>query len=169
MATNEADKRNEVDTERAVRCEVKKTEEANRPKTADTAGSQLNTPVEPFHAPLTLIVKNLASPQASVIVGVYGLQNKFLNENDQLRRYKFKPADSSLLVQINDLGYGQLALAIYQDLNEDDKINRNIIGIPVEPYAFSNNYKPIIRPPVFKDCSFAYNDTDNTVVISLIR
>jgi uncharacterized protein (DUF2141 family) len=48
-------------------------------------------------------------------------------------------------------------------------INTNKPGIPTKPYAFLNNYKPIIRAPEFGDCKFAYTGNNDTLVISLIN
>ncbi len=44
---------------------------------------------------------------------------------------------------------GQLAVAAFQDLNNDGKLNRNRYGIPLEPYGFSNGAKGDRGPPSF--------------------
>jgi uncharacterized protein (DUF2141 family) len=119
--------------------------------------------------PLTLIVSNLVSDDAPVIIGVYGPKNDFLNEKDQLKVYKFVPKGKTLTAQIKDLSYGDFAMAIYQDVNSNGKIDKNGIGVPKEPYAFSNNYKPVIKAPNFKNCQFSYNKDSNTVKMKMIR
>ena len=60
-------------------------------------------------------------------------------------------------------------MAIYQDVDGDGKITKNLIGIPKEPYAFSNNYKPTIKAPSFNDCKFTYSAKSNTVNMKLIQ
>ena len=119
--------------------------------------------------PLTVIVNNLESPSAPVEMSVYGPHNKFLDTNDQLKKYRFKPQDGKLVAKISDLSYGEFALALYQDVNSDGKIDKNFVGIPEEPYAFSNNYKPVIKAPTFKDCKFDYSPKTNTVNVSLLK
>lgn len=121
------------------------------------------------HAPLTLIVTNLASRTGPVIVGVYNSKNKFPDPKDQLKLYKFTPDSTTLTAEITDLGFDTYALAIYQDVNSNGKIDKNIIGIPTEPYAFSNNYRPTIKAPAFKNCSFEYNTLKDTVRMKMIR
>lgn len=127
-----------------------------------------NEPVEK-RKPLTLVINNLESTTAPVIVGVYGTKNKFPDLKDQLKIYSFKPHGKELSAEIANLKFGTYALAIYQDVNSSGKIDKNLIGIPTEPYAFSNNYKPTIKAPGFADCSFNYNATENTVTMSLIK
>jgi uncharacterized protein (DUF2141 family) len=119
--------------------------------------------------PLTIIVTNLASPTGPVIVGVYSSKNKFPDPKDQLKQYKFTPHDTQLTAQITDLPVGTYAMAIYQDVNSNGKIDKNLIGIPTEPYAFSKNYKPTVKAPGFKDCCFDYQAKNDTVTMKMIR
>jgi uncharacterized protein (DUF2141 family) len=119
--------------------------------------------------PLTLIVKNLQSPTAPVTIGVYGTENKFPDPKDQLKEYVFKPKSGQLIVKVKDLPYGIYALAIYQDENSNGKIDKNFLGIPTEHYAFSNNYKPTVKAPAFKDCQFTYSATTSSVTMTLIK
>ena len=123
----------------------------------------------PTRVPLTLVITNLASPKAPVIVGVYGTKNKFPDPKDQLKVYKFMPDSISLTATITDLPFDTYALAIYQDVNSNGKIDKNLIGIPTEPYAFSNNYKPTVKAPAFKNCQFAYGTSNSTVNMKMIK
>ena len=119
--------------------------------------------------PLTLVITNLETPTGSVIVGVYAPENNFPGENDQLKVYKFKPDSLTPTVHITDLPYGTYALAIYQDVNENGKIDKNWVGIPTEPYAFSNNVRPLLKAPDFDDCKFNYDADSESVEMDMIR
>ena len=119
--------------------------------------------------PLTLIVHNLASTTAPVIVGVYGTKNKFPDPKDQLKEYKFKPKGKVLTAKITNLKFGTYALALYQDVDNNGKINKNFIGVPTEPYAFSRNYKPKVKAPDFDDCKFDYSAKSNKLSLTMIK
>lgn len=119
--------------------------------------------------PLTLVIKNLASATAPVTVSVYGTENKFPVAKNELKIYKLKPHRKVLTAKITDLKYGTYALATYQDVNKNGKIDQNFIGVPKEPYAFSQNYKPTIKAPNFDDCKFEYNEKNNIITINMIR
>lgn len=43
------------------------------------------------------------------------------------------------------------AISVYQDLNKDGVLNKNMFGIPKEPYGFSNNARGKMGPPKFED------------------
>jgi uncharacterized protein (DUF2141 family) len=119
--------------------------------------------------PLNLTIENLGSPTAPVLIGLYGTGNKFLNETDTFKKYKFVPNGDILTASITDLDYGTYAMALFQDMDNDGKIERNFIGIPKDPYAFSNNVRPAFKAPSFEDCCFEYSEDENTVEISMIR
>lgn len=141
--------------------------------TGHTTGERLmndiNKAIEDSQKPLKLVITNLASKTAPVILSLYNMQNKFLDEKDVLKHLELVPNGETLVAEIKDLQYGQFAIATYQDVNSDGKINQNLIGLPTEPYAFSNNYKPVIRAPRFSDCKFDYDAVSNTVTIAMIR
>ena len=119
--------------------------------------------------PLTINVTNLKSKTAIIVIGLYATSNKFLDENDQLQEYRIKPKNGKFSAKITNQKYGEFGMAIYQDVDGDGKITKNLIGIPKEPYAFSNNYKPTIKAPSFNDCKFTYSAKSNTVNMKLIQ
>ncbi len=45
-------------------------------------------------------------------------------------------------------------MTVFQDLNANGKMDKNWLGIPKEPYGFSNNPKMSFGPPSFKDSLF---------------
>lgn len=67
-----------------------------------------------------------------------------------------------------DLPQGEYAVSTYQDVNNNGKLDRYIIGKPKEPYGFSNNVKPF-GPPNYKDCKFSLANSPKTISISLIH
>ena len=47
-----------------------------------------------------------------------------------------------IIVNSETVGYqGDYAVAIIQDLNENEKLDKNFLGIPKEPYGFSGKWK----------------------------
>lgn len=59
---------------------------------------------------------------------------------------------------------GRYGFAIYQDINRDGRLNRNIIGLPTEPVAFSNNAVIRFGPPSFQDAAVDISANSETVV-----
>ena len=46
------------------------------------------------------------------------------------------------------------AISVFQDSNVDGILNKNMFGVPKEPYGFSNNKYGKFGPPNFEDVSF---------------
>ena len=136
---------------------------------ADTTTTKTDTTEKAAIVPLRLMVDKLVTNEGEVEIGVYTPKNKFPDEKDKFKVYRFKPENLKVDVEIKDLPYGEYAFAIYHDENNNGKIDKNMIGIPKEPYAFSNNYKPTIKAPSFKDCNFTYSEKSNEVKISLLN
>lgn len=60
---------------------------------------------------------------------------------------------------IDDLSRGEYALLVYYDENDNKRIDKNFIGIPVERIGFSNRYTPR-APPSFSRAAFVINEDE---------
>ena len=49
------------------------------------------------------------------------------------------PADGPVVARFDHLPAGDYAVKAFHDVNGDGQMNANPFGIPIEPYAFSNN------------------------------
>ncbi len=49
---------------------------------------------------------------------------------------------------------GTYAVKVFQDVDGDGKMGTNALGIPNEPYGFSNNAMGNFGPPSFKEAAF---------------
>jgi len=79
------------------------------------------------------------------------------------------PAGAQDLHIDTDLPPGIYAVSVYEDLNGNHKLDRNILGIPREPVGASNNPKGRIGPPRFSDCAFRLGAAAQTITITLVR
>jgi uncharacterized protein (DUF2141 family) len=78
-------------------------------------------------------------------------------------------ANQQNLLTINNLPLGTYAIAIYQDVNGNGKLDTNLFGAPKEPYAFSNNIAPVFKAPSFEKCSFNITQTKQQIAITLLH
>ncbi|NQU40455.1 MAG: MipA/OmpV family protein [Lentisphaerae bacterium] len=69
------------------------------------------------------------------------------------------PLDGRELFCIGDLSAGNYALLVYLDENDNCRLDRNFIGIPREPLAFSNGYRPK-GPPSYRRAAFELTDEE---------
>lgn len=71
--------------------------------------------------------------------------------------------------QFKDLAYGDYAIAIYQDVNGNGKLDTGTFGIPSEPFAFSNNFRPKWGGPSYEKCKFDFVKDKQVVEIAIIN
>jgi uncharacterized protein (DUF2141 family) len=122
-----------------------------------------------LHAPLTIIIKNLASTSAPVVVGIYKSKYTFLSKESRVKEYTFIAKKGTLTAHITDINYGEIAVAVYQDMNSNGGFDKNFLGLPKEGYCFSNNFRPIVKAPCFNDCKFNYDSATNTMTMFMIK
>lgn len=72
------------------------------------------------------------------------------------------------IFNITSIPKGLYAIALYQDINNNGELDTNFLGIPKEPYAFSNNKKPGLSAPSFDKCSFDFSENNQLVSVTLL-
>lgn len=118
---------------------------------------------------LTVVVRNIKYSN-TIRIGVFTSEKTFLKESEAWYQYSLSPKDKqeSVTMNITDLPPGEYGVAIYQDINEDNRFNRNFLGIPTEPYGVSNNVKPMFAPPSYEECRFTFRSSQ-TKIINLVN
>ena len=76
------------------------------------------------------------------------------------------PASQNTVV-LKDLPAGDYAFAVYHDVNSNGKMDTNLLGIPTEDYAFSNNALGKMGPPNYQMARFTLPAAGATVRVSL--
>ncbi|MEL7335081.1 MAG: DUF2141 domain-containing protein, partial [Planctomycetota bacterium] len=60
-----------------------------------------------------------------------------------------------------------IAVAVYHDVNDDSQLNKNVLGIPLEPYGFSNNARKMTGPPSFQDAAVQLKLPTTEITVSV--
>jgi uncharacterized protein (DUF2141 family) len=130
---------------------------------------------------LRVTVEGIRSAQGTILIGLYDNresfekaleasdQEGFLNDPDRFAAVALRAnAAMRSTVVFSNLEPGAYAAVAFHDENGNGKLDRNFLGIPAEPYGFSNNAKGILGPPTFDDAVMLLGDGDNAVRIKLI-
>jgi uncharacterized protein (DUF2141 family) len=111
---------------------------------------------------LTLEVRGIEHPVGNVYVAVYNSQELFMKQ--PIAAFGAAVRDSVLTIPCQGLPTGEYALSLFQDENDNKKLDTAVMGIPTEKYGFSNNAVGVMGPPPYKKCSFTLRrDTILTV------
>ncbi len=106
-------------------------------------------------ATIALRIHNISVPKGSIRVAVFASEADFKAEQNAVFSRVIPLTDQSdVHLRIPLDASRPHAIAVYHDINDNGKLDRSILGIPKEPYAFSNNPKSKWEAPTFSEISF---------------
>lgn len=118
---------------------------------------------------LTLNITNIQHNNGILRIGVYDPNHGFGSEEEKPTYWKLIPITKLENQTVTfEVPSGRYAVAVYHDLNENKKLDKNRVGFPKEPYGFSNNYRPKFSRPTFANCAFEIGDSPKTMTIKLL-
>lgn len=106
-------------------------------------------------AELTINISGIKEQKGSIQLGLYDNDENFPKENLEFITVRFDADSAMVTYVIPDLPHGDYAIAFYHDINDNGKINKNWLGIPTEPYGFSNNVRVRFSAPSFEKTKFS--------------
>lgn len=116
----------------------------------------------------TIIFANLNKKKGKLYIGWYTNAGDFLKEDKAvLKRIVDVSGKESVPVVFEDLSPGTYAVAVFFDVNDNGKMDKNFLGIPKEKYGFSKNIYPLMRAATFKESSFLIPDKEQVSTIRL--
>ncbi len=117
----------------------------------------------PSSASLELVVHNVKSEKGVLWIGIYDSEELFLDRDHA--RLVSVPIDRSgtVRVVVPDVSFGEIAIAVFHDRNNNGELDRSLAGIPSEPFAFSGKVKSRWRLPRFEEVKVPFRP-GNTVL-----
>jgi uncharacterized protein (DUF2141 family) len=130
---------------------------------------------------LRVTVEGIRSAQGTVLIGLYdspasfgkavevSAKEAFLIDPDRFAAVALR-ANAALksAVVFSNLEPGRYAAIAFHDENGNGKLDKNFLGVPTEPYGFSNNVQGFLGPPTFEDAAMALGDSNEAVRITLV-
>lgn len=113
---------------------------------------------------VSFVVKNIASSA--------GFVRGSLCDKDTFRKAcvltaSEKANGDQVTLVFKDVPTGKYAFSAYHDENANGKMDRNLIGIPTEGYAFSRDARGRRGPPSFDDAVFEVKDGNSNMTVTL--
>ncbi len=118
---------------------------------------------------LTVVINGIDTPTGSVRVAIYNSPDKFLEK----KAYAFtqnKPVGNNKSLRFDfNMPHGAYAVTCYHDIDDNHDLNKNYMGIPVEPYAMSNNINIKWRRPTFDETKIVFSKPTETIYLEVKR
>jgi len=98
---------------------------------------------------LTVEIQHVTPNAGPVMVAVYDKADDFPAPLKGLAGQAVEAHGDSAVATFQGLAPGRYAVAVYQDLNRNGKLDKNFLGLPTEPYGFSRDARGSLGPPSF--------------------
>jgi len=114
---------------------------------------------------IKVTITNASSDEGKVLIGLYNSEASFLKKT--YKGTMSKTVDGKCEVEFKDVPYGEYAVSIFHDENDNNRLDANFMGIPKEDNACSNNAKGFMGPPKYKDAKFNLDQEKVVIPIKL--
>ena len=126
------------------------------------AGQQLSE-----YGDLTVVISGFNNDDGLMKIVLNNSSEDYESQDDDYRRGQGSVKNNVADVTFWNIPYGEYAIKVYHDANNDDKLNKNFLGMPTEEYGFSNNARGSFGPPSWDDAKFMFNSTKDTLHITI--
>jgi uncharacterized protein (DUF2141 family) len=130
---------------------------------------------------LKVTIEGVRSSAGTLMIGLYDSPEPFntaidkatevgtLNDEARLGGVALRAIAGTQSVVFTNLNPGSYAVIVFHDENDNGKLDKNIWGVPIEGYGFSNNAQGSLGPPAFKEVAMTLDEADKEISISLIN
>lgn len=117
---------------------------------------------------LNLSIQNIEKATGNIMVAVFEGEDNFLKD-DQAVASKIALVEKIGTIELifPNLPYGDYSVAVYHDVNGNQKLDTNLFGVPTEPYGFSNNARSKWGAPKYNVARFQLNQLEQNMVINV--
>ncbi len=105
-------------------------------------------------ANLEITLENVEAAEGQVMIQVMRGEAAFKGEEPPFAALQRQASKGSITIILNDLPEGEYGLQIMHDVNGNGELDTNFVGMPREPWAFSNNATGNMGPPKWPDVKF---------------
>jgi uncharacterized protein (DUF2141 family) len=98
---------------------------------------------------MEVTIKNIKDQKGTIQLALYNSETDYLKK--PITGKVISANTKEVTVSFTNLKPGNYAISVYHDANSNNEFDSNLIGIPKEPYGFSNNAMRRFGPPAFED------------------
>lgn len=105
-------------------------------------------------ATLDITFTNLAAPTGRIMLALFDSKDSYDSGAAPVRAIAIDVTGSTATATIPGLLHGRYGFKVVHDMNGDGAMNTNPFGMPIEPFAFSNNAVGAMGPATWEAAAF---------------
>lgn len=106
--------------------------------------------------PVATLVVHIENVRAGGLVrlGLYDQLGYHADDAKPVASADVPAIEGETVITLHNVPLGTYAIETYQDVNGNDKMDLTWLGLPLEPYGFSRDAKPVLSKPKFSQVKF---------------
>ena len=116
---------------------------------------------------LRVVVEGLRHDRGRVLIALFDSEAGFAPDGVPVRVVDVAPQNGRASWVFTALPDGAYAVRAFHDENGNHQLDTNFLGIPQEPYGFSNNARATFGFPSYEQARFAFDAGSVTIEITL--
>jgi uncharacterized protein (DUF2141 family) len=116
---------------------------------------------------LNVTFTGIETQEGAVMGAVFNSEEAYNGKGAPVRAIMVKADKAEVTAQLAGLAPGKYAIKLFHDIDGDMKMGTNPFGMPIEPFAFSNNAVGNMGPAKWADAAFDVKPGANTHSITI--
>src|SRR6185369_14768322 len=118
-------------------------------------------------ADLTIRVENVLPSGGILRLGLYDAARYPDDNSKPVASADVTAVPGETVITLHGIAPGTYAIQTFQDVNSNDKMDTSWIGLPLEPFGFSQDAKPFLSKPSFDEVKFNLAAGESSLVLHL--
>ena len=118
-------------------------------------------------ADLTIHVENVLPAGGVLRLGLYDAALYPDDDSKPIASADVPAIAGETVITLHGIPPGVYAVQTFQDVNANNKMDTSWVGLPLEPFGFSEDAKPFLSKPSFDEVKFTLTAGENSQVIHL--
>ena len=106
---------------------------------------------------LRIQIEHIKEAKGTIYLALYLHAKDFGNPSKAFFTKIQEVKSSSIDLYCPNIPHGWVAVAIFHDLNNNQKLDKNFVGYPLEPFGFSKNPGLLLAAPHFDETKIWFN------------
>ncbi len=105
---------------------------------------------------LSIVIENIEASEGTIMLQLMAGEQEFAGEANPVASFMQRAQSGELTISTSGLPSGDYAIRVMHDRNDNGELDANFVGMPTEPWAFSNNATGSFGPPGWEQVKFAH-------------
>lgn len=116
---------------------------------------------------LLLIIKGFENEEGKALIALANTEENYQSQSEAYRTAKIDIENGEVQFTFEDLPFGEYAIKIFHDEDNDGELDTNFLGMPTEDYGFSNNARGSFGPASWQDAKFIFDSFSDSTIIQV--